>query len=103
ETLPPTACSLMTSPYLSLPHGQGAYLPRSRALALFGRRLPERVARSSLPASENLHKNRRPADGSYVCCFRRNRTHAPQQSEATRLRLHVSPQWSARVYRPVGG
>jgi hypothetical protein len=24
-------------------------------LALFGRRLPERVARSSLPASENLH------------------------------------------------
>ena len=27
-----------------------------RALALFGRRLPERVARSSSPASENLHK-----------------------------------------------
>jgi hypothetical protein len=26
-----------------------------RALALFGRRLPERVAMSSLPASENLH------------------------------------------------
>jgi hypothetical protein len=25
-------------------------------LALFGRRLPERVVRSSLPASENLHK-----------------------------------------------
>jgi hypothetical protein len=25
-------------------------------LALFGRRLPERVARSSSPASENLHK-----------------------------------------------
>jgi hypothetical protein len=24
-------------------------------LALFGRRLPERVARSSSPASENLH------------------------------------------------
>src|SRR6478672_9676097 len=40
---------------LSLRHGQGAYLPRFRALALFGRRLPERVARSSLPASENLH------------------------------------------------
>jgi hypothetical protein len=36
----------------------GAYLPRFRALALFERRLPERVARSSLPASENLHKNR---------------------------------------------
>src|SRR5271165_3633518 len=28
---------------------------RFRALALFGRRPPERVARSSLPASENLH------------------------------------------------
>src|SRR5271166_3041546 len=42
---------------LSLPHGQGAYLPRFRALAVFGRRLPERVARSSLPASENLHKS----------------------------------------------
>jgi hypothetical protein len=26
-------------------------------MALFGRRTPERVARSSLPASENLHKN----------------------------------------------
>src|ERR1700738_2543185 len=31
-------------------------LPRFRALALFGRRSPERVASSSLPASENLHK-----------------------------------------------
>src|ERR1700730_18347441 len=30
-------------------------LPRFRALALFGRRSPERVASSSLPASENLH------------------------------------------------
>jgi hypothetical protein len=28
-------------------------------LALFGRRLPERVARSSSPASENLHKSSR--------------------------------------------
>jgi hypothetical protein len=32
-----------------------AYLPRFRALALFGRRPSERVAGSSLPASENLH------------------------------------------------
>src|ERR1700737_2633613 len=32
------------------------YLPtRFRALALFGRRPPRRVVRSSLPASENLH------------------------------------------------
>ena len=31
---------------------------RFRALALFRRRLPERVVRSSLPASENLHKRR---------------------------------------------
>src|SRR6516164_2910894 len=31
-------------------------LPRFRALALFGRRPPERVVRPSLPASENLHK-----------------------------------------------
>src|SRR5262249_8030384 len=29
--------------------------PRFRALALFGRRSPKRVVRSSLPASENLH------------------------------------------------
>ena len=34
-----------------------AYLPRFRALALFGRRPPERVVRSSLPASENLHNS----------------------------------------------
>src|SRR5437016_3891814 len=32
-----------------------AYLPRFRALALFGRRPPERVVRSSFPAAENLH------------------------------------------------
>ncbi len=31
-------------------------LPRFRALALFGRRSLQRVARSSLPASENLHR-----------------------------------------------
>src|SRR5207237_430554 len=30
-------------------------LTRFRALALFGRRSPERVVRSSLPAAENLH------------------------------------------------
>jgi hypothetical protein len=33
-------------------------LPRFRALALFRRRSPERVASSSLPASENLHTTR---------------------------------------------
>jgi hypothetical protein len=40
-----------------------AYLPRFRALALFGRRPPQRVIRSSFPASENVHKaqNRTPA------------------------------------------
>jgi hypothetical protein len=32
--------------------------PRFRALALFGRRPAERVARSSSPASENLHNSR---------------------------------------------
>ena len=31
------------------------YRPRFRALALFGRRLPERASVSSFPASENLH------------------------------------------------
>jgi hypothetical protein len=31
--------------------------PRLRALALFRRRPPERVVRSSLPASKNLHKS----------------------------------------------
>jgi hypothetical protein len=30
--------------------------PRFRALALFGRRPPERVDRLGIPASENLHK-----------------------------------------------
>src|SRR5437588_12138663 len=32
--------------------------PRFRALGLFGRRPPERMVRSSLPASENLHRSR---------------------------------------------
>jgi hypothetical protein len=31
--------------------------PRFRALALFGRRPPERVVGIVVPASENLHKN----------------------------------------------
>jgi hypothetical protein len=48
-------------PIALLPHQSPAaalvhYLPtRFRALALFGRRSPERVVRSSLPAAENLH------------------------------------------------
>ena len=41
---------------VSRPRGS---LPRERfsPLALFGRRSPERVVRSSLPASENLHRS----------------------------------------------
>jgi hypothetical protein len=34
-----------------------ARLPRFRALGRFGRRRSERVVRSSLPASENLHRS----------------------------------------------
>jgi hypothetical protein len=36
----------------------GATLPRLRALALFGRRPPQRVDSLLMPASENLHKRR---------------------------------------------
>ena len=39
-----------------------AYVPRFRASALFGR-VPERVVRLSLPASENLHMSRPALDG----------------------------------------
>jgi hypothetical protein len=35
----------------------GAILPRLRALALFGRRSPQRVDSLVMPASENLHKS----------------------------------------------
>ena len=38
----------------------GATLPRLRALALFGRRPPQRVDSLLMPASENLHNNGRP-------------------------------------------
>ena len=37
----------------------GATLPRLRALALFGRRPPQRVDSLLMPASENLHSNGR--------------------------------------------
>jgi hypothetical protein len=37
----------------------GATLPRLRALALFGRRPPQRVDSLVMPASENLHRNGR--------------------------------------------
>ena len=40
----------------------GAILPRLRALALFGRRSPQRVDSLVMPASENLH-NRRHSSG----------------------------------------
>src|SRR5258707_9382531 len=40
----------------SVPH-----LPRFRALALFGRRPHQCVARPSMPASENLHRSCRPS------------------------------------------
>jgi hypothetical protein len=36
----------------------GAILPRLRALALFGRRSPQRVDSLVMPASENLHRTR---------------------------------------------
>ena len=43
-------------PHQSPPAALVHYLPtRFRALALFGRRPPQRVVRSSLPAAENLH------------------------------------------------
>ena len=53
----PNPHSLFAAP---LPCGSAVpHLPtRFRALALFGRRPPQRVVRSSLPASENLHKTR---------------------------------------------
>ena len=37
------------------------HFPRFRALALFGRRPHEHVVRTSMPASENLHRFGRPA------------------------------------------
>jgi len=51
------------NPHSRLSHRPPAALParhlptRFPALALFGRRSPERVVRSSLPASENLHNS----------------------------------------------
>jgi hypothetical protein len=44
-------------PNLSQPVTPPYPLPRFRALALFGRRPPERAVKLSLPASENLHSN----------------------------------------------
>src|SRR3974390_162305 len=57
----PEALSRAQIPIAFLPHRSPAarfshyFLTRFRALALFGRRSSERVARSSLPAAENLH------------------------------------------------
>jgi hypothetical protein len=52
------------------------YLPRFRALALFGRRPPERVVRASSPASENLHRAQ-------------ELTHAAQQDALYRLQTSI--------------
>ena len=45
----------------------GAILPRLRALALFGRRPPQRVDSLVMPASENLHKIRSRASLDLRC------------------------------------
>ena len=42
----------------------GATLPRLRALALFGRRPPQRVDSLLMPASENLHRSRHSNDST---------------------------------------
>jgi hypothetical protein len=44
--------------------------PRFRALALFGRRPPERVDRLGIPASENLHKTGNRGGGKARCSRR---------------------------------
>jgi hypothetical protein len=50
------------SPLPPIPHSARCQsvpnTPRLRALALFRRRSPQRVVRSSMPASENLHRSR---------------------------------------------
>ena len=43
----------------------GAILPRLRALALFGRRSPQRVDSLVMPASENLHRTGRSVSGAF--------------------------------------
>jgi hypothetical protein len=61
QSLTSSASLRSPNPHSRLPHRSPAGLPahyllaRFRALALFGRRPPERVAGSSLPAAENLH------------------------------------------------
>ena len=47
----------------------GANFPRLRALALFGRRPPQRVEEFVMPASKNLHNSRHGQQG----CLRRRR------------------------------
>ena len=57
--------------------------PRLRALALFGRRPPQRVDSLLMPASENLHKNRRelgPLDAVNV-----------RESGNWKIRMHLRP------------
>jgi hypothetical protein len=51
------------------------HLPtRFRALALFSRRLPERVVRSALPAAENLHINGHLIHPGVLSSFRASRS-----------------------------
>ena len=69
-TLPPVGqavastaeSTVVTAPLELNPHSPAApavlHLPRFRALALFGRRPPERVDGAVMPASENLHRTR---------------------------------------------
>src|SRR6267154_1085606 len=71
------------------------YFPRLRALALFGRRPPQRVDSLFMPASENLHNN-----GSSLLTHRlvgeRDKASAGRQAERRSLGTpHGLAPWSA--------
>src|SRR5580700_3971321 len=75
----------------------GAILPRLRALALFGRRSPQRVDSLVMPASENLHKNR--SDSARMACrlLSQRRTSCSQSTHYVRIRpvtdTPAEPPW----------
>src|SRR3974390_2207297 len=88
------------NPHSRLSHRPPAALParhlptRFRALALFSRRPPERVVRSSLPAAENLHMSGHSCDPRrpYSC-----RTIGHLFSRGPRTEISADDFWSSRL------
>jgi hypothetical protein len=89
EKLPNTQINVPRLISINARGAAAARFPRFRALALFGRRPPQRVDSLVMPASENLHNN---GSARLIRSPRRTAQNAPSGAVIRSLRAAV-PRW----------